>query len=352
MTLRFGTAHSALNLEAEGKRAGFFELTHSDNRYGFSTIQSPLAVISGGSGPTVLICGGNHGDEYEGQIIARRLFETLSPDDLTGRLILAPSLNMPAVLAGARVSPLDGGNLNRSFLGAEFAGPTQDIAGFIATHLIGTANLAIDIHSGGRLSNYVDTAYFCLSTDATQNAQTRVLSEVMGLPFTMVVPASDTMGDFDSVAHAAGCAMISCELGGEGKVSTQALQLGWQGVLRLLAHQGVLTPAAVTRLKIAPAPQTTFLDLGDEVAYVTARSHGMVEPLVTLGARVESGQPLANLRDLYAMDAAPQVFISDRAGVVSILRTSPMVAPGDHLCVICPTLTLAQLSDQMAKAAV
>ena len=351
MPLLFGTVHSALNLEAEGKRAGFFEFTHSDNRYEFSTIQSPLAVISGGAGPTVLVCGGNHGDEYEGQIIVRRLFKTLGPDDLMGRLILAPSLNMPAVLAGTRVSPLDGGNLNRSFLGAEFVGPTQDIAGFVATHLIGNADLAIDIHSGGRLSNYVDTAYFCLSTDAAQNAQTRALSEVMGLPFTMVVPASDTMGDFDSVAHATGCSMISCELGGEGKVSTQSLQAGWQGVLRLLAHQGVLTAEAVDRLKIAPAPQSIFLYLGDDVVYVTARSHGMVEPRVTLGEQVERGQPLAILTDLYNMEETPQVFTSDRAGIVSILRTSPMVAPGDHLCVICPTLTLAQLSNQMAKAA-
>jgi predicted deacylase len=351
MTLRFGTVHSTLDLEVEGKYCGFFEFTYSNNRYGFSTIQSPLAVVSKGKGPTVLVCGGNHGDEYEGQIIARRLFETLNPEDLTGRLILAPSLNMPAVLSGARVSPLDGGNLNRSFLGVEFAGPTQDIAGFVATHLIGISDLAIDIHSGGRLTNYVDTAYFCLSTNAGQNQQTRVLSEVMGLPFTMVVPARDTMGDFDSVAHAAGCAMISCELGGEGKVSTHALQLGWQGVLRLLAHQGVLTPEAVDRLKITSAPTTTFLDLGDDVVYVTARSHGMVEPRITLGEQVKIGQALANLRDLYSMDKTPQVLTSDRAGVVSILRTSPMVAPGDHVCVICPTLTLAQLSDRMAKAA-
>jgi len=43
-------------------------------------------------------------------------------------------------------------------------------------------------------------------------------------------------------------------------------------VLRLLAHQGVLTPAATNRLGIAPAPETIFLDLGDDVAYITARS--------------------------------------------------------------------------------
>lgn len=351
MTLQFGNVHSDVDLASQGKRAGHFDLSHSDNRHAFSTIQSPLAVICGGAGPTALICGGNHGDEFEGQIIARRLFETLTPEDLIGRLILAPALNMPAVQSVTRVSPLDGGNLNRSFLGTQFAGPTQDIAGFVATHLIGNADLAIDIHSGGRLSNYVDTAYFCLSTDPAQNQQTRALSEVMGLPFTMVVPASDTSGDFDSAAHASGCAMISCELGGEGKVSTQALHRGWHAVLRLLAHQGVLTQAAIDRLAIEPAPQTTFLDLGRDAVYVTARSYGLVEPLIDLGDTVEMAQPLAQLRDLYTMDAKPKVFTSDCAGIVSITRTSPMVAPGDYLCVICPILTEVQLSDQIAKIA-
>lgn len=351
MTQRFGTAHSTLDLAANGKRTGFFEVTHSDNRHAFSTIQSPLAVISNGDGPTILVCGGNHGDEYEGQIITRRLFETLNSDDLNGRLILAPALNMPAVQDANRVSPLDGGNLNRSFLDAEFVGPTQDIAGFIAMHLISKADLAIDIHSGGRQTNYVDTAYFCLSTDAAQNQQTYGLAQVMGLPYTMVVPAGDTNGDFDSAAHAAGCAMISCELGGEGKVTRLALERGWQAVLRLLSHQGVLTPAAADRLGIAPALETTFLDLGADVVYLTAQSYGMIEPLVGLGDAVSVGQPVALLRDMYNMDLPPRVFTSPCAGVMSIQKTSPMVTPGDHICVICPVLATAQLAALIAKAA-
>lgn len=121
MGLAFGTVSSALNLDAPGKRAGQFGLTHSGNRHAFSTIRAPLGVIRGGDGPTALICGGNHGDEYEGQIIARRLYERLEPGDLAGRLILAPALNMPAIEAVSRTSPLDGGNLNRSFPGEAHA---------------------------------------------------------------------------------------------------------------------------------------------------------------------------------------------------------------------------------------
>lgn len=350
MSLGFGTVHSALDLRSEGKRAEVFSFTHSDNRYGFSAIQSPLAFICGGEGPTVLVCGGNHGDEFEGQIIVRRLFEMLEPSDLTGRLILAPSLNMPAVQAVSRTSPLDGGNLNRSFTEAALAGPTRDIAGFVSTHLIPQADLAVDIHSGGRVSTYLDAAYFCLFDDPAQNARTRDLSEIMGLPYTMVVPPGDTNGDFDSAARAFGCAMISCELGGEAKVSLPSLESGWQGVLRLLVHQGVLRDEVAERCGMLPAPETRFIDLGENARHVTAQAHGMMEPLMCLGDRVENGQPLMRLRDLYRMDTAPRVLSSATDGVVSILRATPIVTPGDHLCVICPELSSALLTARMAAA--
>ena len=350
MSMNFGTVHSALNLTAQGKRADVFGLTHSDNRYGFSSIQSPLCVIRGVDGPTALICAGNHGDEYEGQIIVRRLFDVLTQSDVAGRLILAPALNMPAVQSCSRISPLDGGNLNRSFPGAAYASPTQEIAGFVATQLLPKADLAIDLHSGGSGSNYVNAAYFCLSPDPARNKKTYELAQVMGLANTMVVPVSDTPGDFDSAAHNAGCAMISCELSGEGKVTLDALEAGWIGILRLLVHQGIIHAATAERLGVLPQPETTFLDLGENADYITAQSHSLVEPLVSIGNHVAKGEPVMRLRDLYSMDEVPKDLCSKREGKVAILRAGAIVAPGDHLCVICPELSKADLDTLISDA--
>ena len=69
---------------------------------------------------------------YEGQVILRELANTLPAQAIQGRLIAMPSLNMPAVRDDARVSPLDGGDLNRVFPGAPDQGPTAAIAGFVA----------------------------------------------------------------------------------------------------------------------------------------------------------------------------------------------------------------------------
>jgi predicted deacylase len=341
--LTFGTVSSALDLGAPGKRAGQFGLTHSDNRLAFSTIRAPLGVIHGGNGPTALICAGNHGDEYEGQIIARRLFERLEPGDLTGRIILAPALNMPAIEAVSRTSPLDGGNLNRAFPGEAHAGPTREIAGFVSTQLMPLADLAIDLHSGGTGTTYLDAAYLCLSGDAARDARTRDMALAMGLPYAMVVPPGDTPNDFDNAAHAAGCAMLSCELGGEAKVSLPALEAGWQGVLRVLVRAGILRGAAAERLEMTPAPHTRFLGLGAGSGAVTSDHHALAEPLVPLGHAVAAGQPVARLRDLHRMDAAPADLCAPVDGILAIQRTGAIVAPGDHLCVICPELPGAAL---------
>ena len=77
----------------------------------------PIAVIKNGSGPTVLMEGGNHGDEYEGPIILGRMIRELDAAEIQGRLILLPAVNTPAVIAGRRTSPVDGLNFNRAFPG-------------------------------------------------------------------------------------------------------------------------------------------------------------------------------------------------------------------------------------------
>lgn len=334
MALSFGTVSSEIDLLSIGKRTGNFSQNHSDNRHAFSCIQSPLGIIRGGSGPVALICAGNHGDEYEGQIIVRRLFEELTQDDLLGGIILVPALNIPAVLAAQRVSPLDQGNLNRSFPGEAFSSPTKEIAGFVASQLIPHADLVIDLHSGGRTSDYLDSSYFCLTHDTKQNQKTRELAEAMGLPFTFVVPPSDTPGDLDSAAHLAGCGMLSCELGGEGKISRRALNSGWKGVLRVLVRQGIIKEEKAVRLGYSPKSNTQFLDLGRKASYITADSYGLAELLVDIGAEVTIGQPVAIMRDVHHMHAKPLKIVSPRNGIVAVRRTATLIAPGDHLFVI------------------
>ena len=109
--------NSDIDYERDGKQISILRLPYSRNTSAWGIIPIPIAVIRNGDGPTVLLTAGNHGDEYEGQIALNNLIRNLEPRHLKGRVIILPALNFPAALAGRRVSPIDGLNLNRVFPG-------------------------------------------------------------------------------------------------------------------------------------------------------------------------------------------------------------------------------------------
>ena len=102
-------------LQSPGKRAGDALMRWSDNVNPLGVYPVPIACIVGKPGPTALLVAGIHGDEFEGPVALSRLIEGITPDQITGRLIILPSFNCPAVIASQRVSPLDGRNMNRTF---------------------------------------------------------------------------------------------------------------------------------------------------------------------------------------------------------------------------------------------
>src|SRR5579883_2787531 len=106
---------SELDFEKEGKHHGYLRLPHSVHRSAYGWIGIPITCIKNGKGPTVLLVSGNHGDEYEGQVTLMKLTRELTADMVTGRIIILSAANFPAAMAGMRTSPIDEGNLNRSF---------------------------------------------------------------------------------------------------------------------------------------------------------------------------------------------------------------------------------------------
>src|SRR5438093_1746199 len=102
-----------IDFDKDGKQVGVLHLPYSVTRSAYGMIDIPLAVIRNGDGPSILLMAGNHGDEYEGQVTLARLIYDLEASDIQGRVIVMPAANLPAAMAGARVSPFDSGNLNR-----------------------------------------------------------------------------------------------------------------------------------------------------------------------------------------------------------------------------------------------
>ena len=84
---------STIDFEQDGLQHGFLKLLHSHNESAYGSVMIPISMAKNGEGPTALLTGGNHGDEYEGPIALLDLAQTIEPRQVRGRVILVPVMN-------------------------------------------------------------------------------------------------------------------------------------------------------------------------------------------------------------------------------------------------------------------
>jgi predicted deacylase len=130
---------------------------HSVARPDYGHIPIPIAMVKNGDGPTLLLTGGNHGDEYEGPVALMKLLQRLPHTAITGRIIIFPGLNFPAFPAGKRTSPIYQANMNRVLPGKRDGTITELIAHYVDTELFPRADVIFDIHAGAQSFNHMPT---------------------------------------------------------------------------------------------------------------------------------------------------------------------------------------------------
>lgn len=323
------SALHGIDLGARGVQSGSIDVTISNDQYDFGVIPTPLTMMSHGEGPTVLLVAGTHGDEYEGQVILRRLIHELPLDDVTGRLIILPALNLPAVQAGRRVSPVDSGNLNRAYPGASDGTPTEQIAYAVYNELLPEADLVLDLHSGGSQTFYLPSTFVYASSEPSAMAEKRRLAELMGLPWAIQVPERFEPRSLSTAADERGIPMISTEMGGGGMIDMSTADAAYSGLLRILSA----TSAISSSTSDLPAEATKWIAVEDDSAIRTP-TRGLFRPTVGLGEVVRSGDVVGYVFTIEDPSAQPVPVRSHRDGVIAIIRRPPIVDYGALLLTI------------------
>src|SRR5579883_1742807 len=288
---------SELDFTKEGKHSGFLRLPHSVHRSAYGWLPIPITCIKNGDGPTVLLISGNHGDEYEGQVTLMKLTRRLVPEDVRGRVIILSAANWPAAMAGMRTSPIDEGNLNRSFPGDPNGRPTAAIAHYIETVLLPMADFVIDLHSGGSSLMYIPSALVRLPKDPAQRAETIEMLKLFGAPISMLfdMPQGEDR-TLTGAAERVGVRHFGTELGGSGTVTKAALVI------------------------VAGAPY-----------YCYAPDSGLFEPYVELGDEVKAGQAAGVVHFPDTPWREPTTAYFERDGVVICKRIPGRTERGDCL---------------------
>ena len=320
-----------VDFSAAGVQHGFLRLPYSRDDSAWGSVMIPVTVIKNGEGPTALLTGGNHGDEYEGPIALFDLAQTLQAQDVQGRVIIVPAMNYPAFLAGTRTSPIDKGNLNRSFPGRPDGAVTQKIADYFQRELLPLADIVLDFHSGGRTLNFLPFCAAHVLSDKTQEASSFDLVEAFSAPYSMRMLEIDAVGMYDTAAEEMGKIFITTELGGGGTATARSAGIAKRGVRNVLAKAGILKVSA----EVTP---TQWLDMPDGDCFCFAEDAGLIEPRFDLGDAVKKGEAVALIHAVGRTGQPPVEVRAKMDGLLCARHFPGLVKPGDCVAVFAVTV--------------
>lgn len=308
-------------------------------RHGIGPGDLPISFKRQGDGPTVLLVGGTHGDEYEGQIVVAEMVRRLDALDLRGTVICLPRHNPGACLAGRRTDPGDAHqDINRVYGTGSATGRAKAISDFVSGAILPHVDWVIDLHSGGVSHEFVVSGNVQAAIGSDEDLAMRPFLQAFGAPFSLVFDGSDHSmphaGTLEHHAKTFGARAISSELGGGGRVSLASIAAARDGVMRLLGVIGVTE-------RCVPAPPGPLLEMSGERHTVTCGKPGIIEPVAQLGETVTRGQTVARLHpdDL----SAPVELTAQCTGVFACIATTGRsdtdVEGSDVIGYVCETIT-------------
>jgi predicted deacylase len=328
---QFYSSWTDLDLDADGKQLGSIYVSLSTNESAYRAFRIPLVVVRNGRGPGCLVMGGNHGDEWEGQLVASRLARELAPSDVRGVVYVMPHANLPACQAGTRLSPLDDGNLNLTWPPSPGAGPTGQIAAFIEKELFPRISHWIDLHTGGRTLIYAPKPAIHISNDPALNRRSFEALAAFGAPENLVFEVQEARSA-SVAAQRSGIVYIYGEFGGGSVLTQEGIDIAWNGVRRTLRFLGIVPHFP----EPAETAQRHYVMSGASYGetrrlYWFAEGTGYFEPGTRLGDIVESGTVVGFVHPLDGTLAPPREVVAGTGGTVVCLRGQPLVQNGDCL---------------------
>jgi N-alpha-acetyl-L-2,4-diaminobutyrate deacetylase len=316
-----------VDLDREGVQHGFLRLPYSRDDSAWGSVMIPIAIIRNGSGPTALLTGANHGDEYEGPLALFDLARMLDPKDVSGMVIIVPAMNYPAFRAGTRTSPIDKGNMNRTFPGRPDGTVTEKIADYFQRELLPRADIVLDFHSGGKTLDFVPFCAAHVLPDKAQEAKAFAAVEAFSAPYSVKMLEIDTVGMYDTAAEEMGKVFVTTELGGGGTARAETVRIARRGVINVLRHAGIVAGAP-------DSEPTQWLDMPSGDCFSFAEDDGMIETMVDLGGEVRKGEVIARIHDVTRTGTAPHEIRAKMDGLLAARHFPGLVKAGDCAAVI------------------
>jgi predicted deacylase len=313
----------------QGKQFGNLAVPQSTNSAGWAKRFIPIVVIKNGNGPTAVLFGGNHGDEFEGPVTLMNLARRLEPEQIRGRIIVVPMLNRPAIEAGTRLSPLDGCNMNRAFPGRPDDTITGMIAHYVSSTILPIADLVVDIHSGGSSTHFLPSVNMHEVADQEQMRKMLDAGRAWGAPYVFIYRDVAGAGLLPTLAEQMGKVTLGTEMGSKSQFGVETLSITSRGVENVLAWANILERSSAS---VPPEPQ--FVAATEEADYIMSPASGLFEPFCELGDEVKADTAVGQIHSIEHPEQEPIPVLAETSGMVMARRAIPLTLQGEMVAAL------------------
>jgi uncharacterized protein len=299
-------------------------------------VRLPMIVADGKEkGPLLVMLAAMHGWEIVGtEVIRQVLFEKLDLNKLRGRIVAIPVANPLAYRAPAYITPQDATDLEGCVPGDPNGSQSQRVGNKL-WEIIKGADCYLDLHCiEGPSVPYTILRGAEENPETTEKAME--IAKAYGVQITISSPETLKKRPKSSAQSAVreGIPAVIPELPFPGIImDPYAIEVGTRGVLNVMKHLKMIDGTIET--------QKTDLRLDKPLhgMGVQANHGGIAYPLVAPGTKVDKGQPLAKIRNVFGDEV--EVVSSPREGyVISYLIAhagiplNQIVGEGDPVCMI------------------
>lgn len=296
------------------KTAGIYEAPNTSHTM-------PVTLINGvKSGKTVLVTAGIHGGEYVGIEAAMELSRELSPENISGRLIIVHPVNTSGFKAIVpAVVPESGENLNRLFPGKPDGTLGERIAYALTMDFQAQADFYIDLHGGDLHEAMEPFVFYPGVAEPSVTDESRRVAAALDVRY--MLKSGAVTGAYNSAAKR-GLPSLLIERGGAGSWTRREVDAYKNDVLAALSVLSVLPPRAANAGIVRPKEVINPV-------YVAAQAEGCWYPTVSPNNTVKKGQLLGVVKDWFGNVLSE--YFCERDAVILYTANSLFVKQGCEL---------------------
>ena len=195
--------------------------------------------------------------------------------------------------------------MNRAFPGDADGTATQMLAHYVETVLMPVADLAIDLHTGGKASVFTSCTLVSRTSDQILFNKNMALANAFGLPLIWLLGEFNDDRSVNAAALRNQVPMIATELGGGGGNDPEQVNIAENGVRQCLSWAGILNH------ELKSEQQTRLIEIRSPFENLYAPLPGLFDRRFQAGDDVSRGQ-------LAGSSTHPTPFLQSRSDSISL----------------------------------